>query len=71
MVAKKKSARRYGPSAKNKVGSAMNERKHGALHSGRSGHKATSRKQPITIGLSEARKRGAKAPKKRSRSRKK
>ena len=43
----------------------MHERKEGTLKSGRSGKKVTSRKQAIAIGLSEARKRGAKVPKKR------
>lgn len=40
----------------------MHEYKHGQLHSGRSNKKVTSRKQAIAIGLSEARKRGAKVP---------
>jgi len=39
--------------------------KHGSLKSGRSGKKVTSRKQAIAIGLSEARKKGAKVPKKK------
>ena len=42
----------------------MKRRKKGTLRSGRSGKKVTSRKQAIAIGLSEARKEGAKAPKK-------
>jgi hypothetical protein len=46
------------------VKKAMHERKEGTLKSGRSGKKVTSRKQAIAIGLSEARKRGAKIPKK-------
>jgi hypothetical protein len=41
----------------------MKERKRGTLRSGRSGKKVTSRKQAIAIGLSEARRRGAKVPK--------
>ncbi len=41
----------------------MREYKHGSLKSGRSGKKVTSRKQAIAIGLSEARKAGAKVPK--------
>ena len=45
---------------------AMHERKRGQLKSGRSGKKVTSRKQAIAIGLSEARKAGAKVPKKKS-----
>jgi len=44
----------------------MRERKHGTLKSGRSGKKVTSRKQAIAIGLSEARKAGAKVPAKKS-----
>ena len=52
--------------AQRKVKKAMHERKEGTLKSGRSGKKVTSRKQAIAIGLSEARKRGAKVPKKRS-----
>jgi len=42
----------------------MHERKRGTLKSGGSGKKVTSRKQAIAIGLSEARKAGAKVPKK-------
>ncbi len=64
MAAKK--ARKYGPSASKKVGKAMHERKRGTLRSGRSANKVTSRKQAIAIGLSEARRRGAKVPKKKS-----
>ena len=59
-------ASRYGKKAQSKVKRAMHERKEGTLKSGRSGKKVTSRKQAIAIGLSEARKRGAKVPKKRS-----
>ena len=55
----------YGHTAQSKVKKAMDERKHGTLRSG-SGKKVTSRKQAIAIGLSEARKKGAKVPKKRS-----
>ena len=43
----------------------MNGRKRGTLRSGRSGRKVTSRKQAIAIGLSEARKAGAKVPRQR------
>jgi len=57
---------RYGKKAQSKVKKAMHERKRGTLKSGRSGKKVKSRKQAIAIGLSEARKRGAKVPKKRS-----
>ena len=62
--------RKYGKKAGQKVGRAMHEMKSGALRSGRSGKKVTSRKQAIAIGLSEARKRGAKVPRKPASSRK-
>jgi Family of unknown function (DUF6496) len=55
---------KYSKLAEKKVEKAMHERKRGTLRSGRSGKKVTSRKQAIAIGLSEARKRGAKVPKK-------
>lgn len=60
---------RYGKKAGKKVQRAMHERKHGTLRSGRSGKKVRSRKQAIAIGLNEARKRGAKVPRKSSSSR--
>jgi hypothetical protein len=44
----------------------MKERKQGRLRSGRSGKKVTSRKQAIAIGLAEARRRGAKVPRRRT-----
>jgi hypothetical protein len=47
----------------------MTERKKGTLRSGRSGRKVKSRKQAIAIGLSEARRAGAKVPRKKSASR--
>ncbi|HEX9503379.1 MAG TPA: DUF6496 domain-containing protein [Patescibacteria group bacterium] len=53
---------RYGKTAQRKVKRAMHEYKRGELKSGRSGQKVKSRKQAIAIGLSEARKRGAKVP---------
>ena len=56
--------RKYGKKASQKVERAMHERKRGKLKSGRSGKKVTSRKQAIAIGLSEARKAGAKVPRK-------
>jgi hypothetical protein len=56
---------KYGKKASEKVERAMKERKQGKLRSGRSGKKVTSRKQAIAIGLSEARKSGAKVPKKK------
>ncbi len=58
---------KYGKKASQKVKRAMRERKHGTLKSGRSGKKVKSRKQAIAIGLSEARRSGAKVPKKKSR----
>jgi hypothetical protein len=62
--------RKYSKKAESKVERAMHERKRGTLKSGRSGKKVTSRKQAIAIGLSEARKAGAKVPRKRSSSKK-
>jgi Family of unknown function (DUF6496) len=56
---------KYGRKAQQKVKRAMHERKRGTLRSGRSGKKVTSRKQAIAIGLSEARRSGAKVPRKR------
>jgi len=57
---------RYGKKASEKVEKAMHERKRGTLRSGGSGKKVTSREQAIAIGLSEARRAGAKVPRKRS-----
>jgi hypothetical protein len=62
---------KYGKKASKKVEKVMRERKRGTLRSGRSGKKVTSRKQAIAIGLSEARKAGAKVPRKRSSGRRK
>ena len=53
---------RYGKKAAQKVKQAMRERKRGILRSGRSGRKVTSREQAIAIGLSQARRAGAKVP---------
>ena len=61
---------KYGKKAQAKVRKVMHERKEGTLRSGGSGRKVKSRKQAIAIGLSEARKSGAKVPKKKSSSRK-
>jgi Family of unknown function (DUF6496) len=58
--------RKYSTGAAKKVSRAMKKRKAGTLRSGRSGRKVTSRKQAIAIGLSEARKGGARVPKKRA-----
>ena len=63
-------ARKYSKKASQKVERAMTERKKGTLRSGRSGRKVKSRKQAIAIGLSEARRAGAKVPRKKSASRK-
>ena len=72
MAARKSSGRkRYGKAASKRVKSAMRRRKKGTLKSGRSGKRVKSRKQAIAIGLSEARKKGAKVPRKRSSRRKK
>lgn len=64
--AKKSSGRKYGPAAGKQIETEMHEMKRGELKSGRSGKKVTSRKQAIAIGLSEARKKGAKVPEKKS-----
>jgi len=56
---------RYGKKAQAKVRETMRERKRGTLKSGRSGRKVKSRKQAIAIGLSKARRAGAKVPRKR------
>jgi hypothetical protein len=55
---------KYSKGAGEKVERAMHEKNEGTLKSGRSGKKVTSRKQAIAIGLSEARKEGAKVPQK-------
>jgi len=56
-------ARRYSRSVSKDVERAMKKRKRGTLRSGRSGRKVKSRKQAIAIGLSEARQKGKKVPK--------
>jgi len=61
---------RYGRKSRQKVKRAMHERKRGKLRSGRSGKKVRSRKQAIAIGLSEARRAGAKVPRRKGRKRK-
>lgn len=63
--AKKSSSKKYGSSAGKQVKKEMHKMKRGTLKSGRSGKKVTSRKQAVAIGLSEARKKGAKVPKKK------
>jgi hypothetical protein len=64
----KKSTGKYGKAASKTVESAMRRKKKGTLRSGKGGKggKVKSRKQAIAIGLSEARKKGAKVPKKKS-----
>ena len=66
MAARKTARKSTRQTAESKVKKVMHERKQGTLRSG-SGKKVTSRKQAIAIGLSEARKAGAKVPKKKSR----
>ena len=63
-------ARRYSKKASTDVRRAMKKRKAGTLKSGRSGRKVKSRKQAIAIGLSEARAKGKKVPKKAAKKRK-
>ena len=60
-------ARRYSRGAAKSVKSAVGRRKRGTLKSGRSGKKVKSRKQAIAIGLSAARRKGKKVPKRGSR----
>lgn len=62
------SGRKYGKTAAKSVKSAMHRKKKGTLRSGKSGRggKVKSKKQAIAIGLSEARKKGAKVPRKKS-----
>ena len=59
-------AAKYGSKSQSKVKKAMQERKRGTLKSGKSGKKFKSRKQAIAIGLSQARRAGAKVPRKPS-----
>ena len=64
----KSSQKKYGEAASKSVESAMHREKRGTLRSGKGGKggKVTSRKQAIAIGLSEARKKGAKVPVKKA-----
>jgi hypothetical protein len=65
--ASSKRKRRYGKAAQDSVASAVGRAKRGTLKSGKGRHPPVkSRKQAIAIGLSEARKRGAKVPRKSS-----
>ena len=68
MAGKKKSSRKYGEGAGKSVKSAMHRKKKGTLKSGKGGKGGTvkSREQAIAIGLSEAREKGAKVPKKKA-----
>lgn len=65
MPKKKESRRKYGKAASESVKRALHREKLGTLRSGKGGI-VTSRKQAIAIGLSEARKAGAKVPTKPS-----
>ena len=56
---------KYGKKAQSEVKKALHKKKKGELTSGKSGKKVTSKKQAIAIGLSEARKKGAKVPRKK------
>jgi hypothetical protein len=71
-AAKKGAKRKYGKAASKTVASAMRRRKKGTLRSGPGGKggKVKSRKQAIAIGLSEARAKGAKVPRKKTGGRK-
>lgn len=55
---------KYGPKAQESVEEAMHKMKRGELKSGKSGKTVKKPKQAVAIGLSEARKKGAKVPKK-------
>ena len=69
---RKSSRRKYSKGAGKSVKSAMTRRKKGTLRRGKKGHggKVKSREQAIAIGLSEARKKGAKVPARKGRRRK-
>lgn len=66
----RKRKRRYSKSASKDVKREVRKYKKGKLKSGRSGKTVKSRKQAIAIGLSEARKKGKKVPKRKSRRKK-
>ena len=65
---RKSRGRKYSKGASKTVASAMRRKKHGTLRSGKGGKggQVTSRKQAIAIGLSEARKKGARVPRKKA-----
>ncbi len=62
MTKRTKKIKNYGPVAEKKIGKVMHEWKHGTLKMGKSHKMVKSRKQAIAIGISEARKKGAKVP---------
>jgi hypothetical protein len=64
MPAKKKTTRKYSPAAQQEVKKEMHKFKRGKAHSGKGLAPVKSRKQAIAIGLSKARKKGKKVPKK-------
>jgi hypothetical protein len=72
MPSTKSGGRKYGKGAQKSVAGAMRRKKKGTLKSGRGGKggKVNSRQQAIAIGLSEARKKGARVPKKKQSKRK-
>ena len=59
-------AKKYGEAAQESVETAMHKMKEGKLKSGRSGKTVRNKKQAVAIGLSEARKKGAKVPPKKA-----
>jgi len=67
-ISRKSSSRKYGKAAGKTVASAMRRKKKGTLRSGKGGKggQVMSREQAIAIGLSEARKKGAKVPRKKT-----
>jgi hypothetical protein len=65
MASRKSASRKYSRKAQSKVGKVMREYKHGQLKSGGK-RKVKSRKQAIAIGISEARRSGAKVPRKKA-----
>jgi hypothetical protein len=68
-MARKRTTKKYGPKAKRKIEKVIREYSRGQLRSGRSGKKVRNPKQAIAIGISEARKSGAKVPPPRKRKR--
>ncbi len=70
LIRKGRPMAKYGKKAKGEVKKAMHKKKKGKLHSGKAKKKVKSKKQAIAIGLSKARKKGAKVPKKKKSSKK-